>query len=204
MLRKLGKRAVADYLRTKLPTKKTIRSGDLGEIIATEYIDECTEFTAPIKRLRWKDHRDMSMRGDDVIGIYFSTKEERVRFLKSEAKSISSLNARTIQNAREALDGNNGLPSSHSLSFVADRLSEMGQTEIADMINRAQLLDGVRQEQVEHMVFTLSGNDPVKFLRTHLNAYKGPIRQRFVGLRMRAHQDFIESVFAGVQEKYES
>ena len=26
-------------------------------------------YNAPIKRLRWKDHRNMAMRGEDVIGI---------------------------------------------------------------------------------------------------------------------------------------
>ena len=35
---RLGKQAVSKLLRTKLPREKTKRSGDLGEIIATEYI----------------------------------------------------------------------------------------------------------------------------------------------------------------------
>jgi len=69
IFRKLGKGAVADFLRTKLPTRPSLRSGDLGEIFATEYIDERTEFSAPVKRLRWRDHREMAMRGDDVIGM---------------------------------------------------------------------------------------------------------------------------------------
>ena len=47
-----------------------MRSGDLGEIYATEWIDSSERrLRAPIKRLRWKDHRNMAMRGDDVIGI---------------------------------------------------------------------------------------------------------------------------------------
>ena len=49
---------------------RQIRSGDLGEIYATEWIDAHSGgYRAPIKRLRWKDHRNMAMRGDDVIGI---------------------------------------------------------------------------------------------------------------------------------------
>jgi hypothetical protein len=66
---RLGKREAARFIRQKLPESKSIRSGDLGEILATEYIAESTSYTVPIKRLRWKDHRNMAMRGDDVIGI---------------------------------------------------------------------------------------------------------------------------------------
>ena len=68
-LAKLGKVAAAEFILQKLPTSKSIRSGDLGEILATEYIAEQMPYTVPIKRLRWKDHRNTAMRGDDVIGI---------------------------------------------------------------------------------------------------------------------------------------
>ena len=69
-LARLGKPAAAALIQGKLPTNKAIRSGDLGEIYATEWIDAHSGgYRAPIKRLRWKDHRNMAMRGDDVIGI---------------------------------------------------------------------------------------------------------------------------------------
>jgi hypothetical protein len=69
-LARLGKPAAAALIQGKLPTTKAIRSGDLGEIYATEWIDAHSGgYRAPIKRLRWKDHRNMAMRGDDVIGI---------------------------------------------------------------------------------------------------------------------------------------
>src|SRR5215469_8862295 len=53
ILEHFGKRAAATYIREKLPETKFIRSGDLGEILATEYIAEQTPFSVPIKRLRW-------------------------------------------------------------------------------------------------------------------------------------------------------
>lgn len=69
-LARLGKPAAAALIEGKLPTTKAIRSGDLGEIYATEWIDAHSGgYRAPIKRLRWKDHRNMAMRGDDVIGM---------------------------------------------------------------------------------------------------------------------------------------
>ena len=57
-LARLGKPAAAALIEGKLPTTKQIRSGDLGEIYATEWIDAHSGgYRAPIKRLRWKDHR---------------------------------------------------------------------------------------------------------------------------------------------------
>lgn len=55
-LARLGKPAAAALIRDKLPNTKTIRSGDLGEIYATEWIDAHSGgYRAPIKRLRCKD-----------------------------------------------------------------------------------------------------------------------------------------------------
>ena len=66
ILRMLGKPAAAAMIEQKLPTTKAIRSGDLGEILATEWITANSTYQVPIKRLRWKDHRNMAMRGEDL------------------------------------------------------------------------------------------------------------------------------------------
>jgi hypothetical protein len=201
---KLGKEAVANFLRTELPTRKSLRSGDMGEILATEYIDERTEFAAPVKRLRWKDHREMAMRGDDVIGVRLPGEGKRIRFLKVEAKSEATLQTRTIEKARVALDGDDGLPSSHALSFMSQRLFEMGLEEVADAIDLAQLDQGIGAAQVVHMLFAFSGNNPRGFLKADLENYAGPVRQQSVGLRINDHQEFIASVYEGVLEADDS
>jgi hypothetical protein len=91
-LARLGKQAAAQLIESKLPTTKAIRSGDLGEILATEWIDAFSGgYSAPIKRLRWKDHRDMAMRGEEVIGISQNPRTLRLTFLKTEAKSRVAL-----------------------------------------------------------------------------------------------------------------
>ena len=83
-LTRLGKPAAAALIQSKLPTTKGIRSGDLGEIYATEWIDaHCGDYMAPIKRLRWKDHRNMAMRGDDVIAINADPESQRLRFFEN-------------------------------------------------------------------------------------------------------------------------
>jgi hypothetical protein len=108
-LARLGKPAAAALIEEKLPTTKQIRSGDLGEIYATEWIDACSGgYHVPIKRLRWKDHRNMAMRGEDVIGILQDPETERLFFLKTEAKSRAALTSQVLTGARAGLDKDGG------------------------------------------------------------------------------------------------
>ena len=195
VFRILGKPGVADLLSVKLPQAKIMRSGDLGEVLATEYIREQTRYEVPINRLRWKDDRDAPIRGDDVIGIYDPGDGEPLCFLKTEAKSRASLTHNVIAQAREHLDRDNGRPSSKSLSFVAERLLEIGHESLADAITRAQRVTGMHDDRVEHMVFTFTGNAPGPYLEADLTAYSDNTQQMAIGLRVAAHQSFIHDVF---------
>lgn len=195
---KLGKDAAADYLRAKLPTRSTLRSGDMGEIFATEYIEKHSQYSTPVKRLRWRDHREMAMRGDDVIGLRPASDNRPIHFLKVEAKSEAALQTRTVTKARDALNGDGGLPSHHALSFIADRLHEMGEEDLSDAILKAQLVDGIKAAHVRHLLFTFSGNDPKNFLRADLDGCGDAIPQYGIGLRIADHQDFIRRVFEEV------
>ena len=193
---RLGKPAAAALIQGKLPTTKAIRSGDLGEIYATEWIDAHSGgYRAPIKRLRWKDHRNMSMRGEDVIGILQDTQTQRLHFLKTEAKSRARLTAQVLTNARDNLDKDRGLPSSHALSFISSRLHDLNKLPLADAIDDALLKYGIPAQNVQHLLFTFSGNAPNALLTASLQAYPGPINQWAVGLYVNGHAAFIGAIY---------
>jgi HamA len=197
ILARLGKPHAAAYLSRKLPTSKSIMSGDLGEIIATEYINSETDFETPIKRLRWKDHRNMSMRGDDAIGIFFPEDNIKdIAFLKVEAKSRQALSQGVVNTAREALESHEGRPSPHSLGFVADRLYEMEEEEKADQIILFQSKIDVDDEQIEHMLFTYSANGPESYLKTDQASCDSNYYQNTVGVYSASHTSIIQKVFA--------
>ncbi len=198
LLERLGKPASAKFIRAKLPESKKIRSGDLAEIFATEYVGEATSYTVPIKRLRWKDHRDMSMRGDDLIAVKLPDISGPIQFMKGETKSRAKLAEQVLSEARKALDKDSGLPSPHALAFVADRLHEMGNHETADAIDAAQLNDGIQPSQVGHFLFIFCGSNPANLMSTNLTNYVGKISQWYVGLNIDAHQAFIRDVYAEV------
>jgi hypothetical protein len=198
-LARLGKTGAAKLITDLLPQTPKIRSGDLGEIFATEWIDAHSGYRAPIKRLRWKDHRDMAMRGDDVIGMILDPATQRLRFLKTEAKSRIDLRAQTLEEARAGLDKDGGLPSSHALSFISARLLELGNDlPLVDAIDDALCRHGIPVESVQHLLFTFSGNAPQALLTQALQAYPGPIGQWSVGLHVDGHAQFVGAVYAQV------
>lgn len=196
---KLGKPGVAKYLEEKLPTLPTIKSGDLGEILCNSYVIEATTFKLGIMRLRWKDHRNMSMRGEDVLAFSLSPKGA-LKILKAEVKSRASMTTKVIEEAREALSGYMELPSPHAISFVADRLDETGNKSLRDALDKAQLKDGIKVSQVTHMLFTFSGSNPSNLLKTNLSAYAGAVPQQYVALQVKTHQAFIKAVFDEVNK----
>lgn len=198
-LNRLGKRAAAALIESKLPTDKRMRSGDLGEILATEWIDaHGGGYHAPVKRLRWKDHRDMPMRGDDVIAMLLGPGSQRLRFLKAEAKSRIRLTAQVLADARAGLDKDDGLPSAHALTFISERLFELRDRALVDAIDDALLKHSIATEDVRHLLFTFSDNAPDALLTESLQAYEGPFIQWGVGLRVEGHADFVAAVFERV------
>ena len=197
LLNRLGKSKAAKALEEKLPTSIAVRSGDIGEILASTYIEEQTVWDKSVKKLRWKDHRNMAMRGDDILAVSIPTRG-RIGFLKGESKSRVKLNTATVGEARNGLNSNDGKPSPHALAFLSDRLFEEGRVEIADQIDDAQRVNGISKRQVTHMIFTFTGNNPKNFLKNDLEAYNGDIDQFNVGLRVEGHQAFIKAVFEKV------
>lgn len=194
ILRRLGKAAVAEYVETKLPQGTKSRSGDLGEILAASYITEFTGYTMGIYKLRWSDHREMAMRGDDILGIRIDP-TVKVKFLKGEVKSRATLGKQTVDEARTALTSSNGRPTPHALAFVADRLFETGETALAEAIDEYQLKQRIEIKQLSHLMFMFTGNNPTNLLTANLTAYTGTIRQIAIGLRVSTHQAFIKDVY---------
>jgi hypothetical protein len=131
-------------------------------------------YRTPIKRLRWKDHRNMAMRGDDVIGILQDAQSQRLHFLKTDAKSRAALTAQVLTDARSGLDKDGGLPSAHALSFISARLLELDNLPLADAIDDALLKHGIPPQNIRHLLFTFSGNAPDALLTASLQAILDP------------------------------
>lgn len=191
LLERIGYPLAADVLRAKVPTRIAIQSGDLGEILATEYVRERTDYQVPINRLRYKDDRDMAMRGDDVIGV--RRVDGRVQALKIEAKSRAELSGQVVKEACESLERNRSRPGASSVAFVLLRLYEEGRDAEAELVEEL-LGEHLTDRDVEHLVFTFSGNDPTRVLAEHAK----PRRRRLAGIRVMDHQKFIRKIYEAI------
>ena len=139
MFARLQRHEVAELILNRLPESAQLKSGDLGEVLCTTFVREKTPFTLGIKRLQFKDHRNMSMRGDDMLGFNLNPVTGKLTVLKAESKSNATMPAATVAKAREALSGYSELPSPHSMGFVADRLVDPADKPLRDAIDDAQL-----------------------------------------------------------------
>lgn len=179
-------------LKNRIPAGKISRSGMLGEILATEFVESETEFTVPVRRLRHRDTREQAMRGDDVLG--FCVTHSRVKVIKVEAKSRQRLATATVEEARQGLAKHKGRPNPETLAFLECTLRFDNRDEEADPIATLQMRS-IRARDICHLVFTLSGNDPSGFLEGNTSPACKGMEVRLCGCRVKRHGQFVKTIF---------
>ena len=203
ILETLGYPAAAECIRTLLPEGSIGRSGDLGEILAAEFVEERLGYEVPVRKLRDKDHRDMAMRGEDVIGVAYDD-DDRLTLLKGEAKSAQSLSRRTVETARERLEEDYGRPSAHSLIFVGRKLiqsADSDRKELGRQILREATSRTMSVRRLAHLLFTLTGNQVDQVIQNDFDGADGARPQYSVNLRIPDHGAFVEAVYEGAYEE---
>lgn len=202
-VKRLGYEVAGKILRAGMPQAAKGRSGDLGEILATELVEEEICLRVPVRRLRYKDGRDMAMRGDDFIGAGYGGTGEKLWLLKGEAKSNQALGKATVTRARTVLNRDNGRCTPDSLLFVANRLLESDDpddNELGRSLRDEVGLKSLRADRIDHMLFTVSGNGPHASLKEDL-ATAGIDRDHYVvNIHVEDHQDFIAAVYLKAED----
>lgn len=192
-LQRLGWEKSARAIRKAYPKTKRARSGDLGEILATEYVDRKMIFRVPIYRLRWKDGRELALRGDDIIAVRIDEKNT-IHFLKGEAKSRKAMSKVVIEEALDALANNYGRPSPHSLNFVVAQLFDL-KDPLWEKLDEYVTSSEIPVKRVTHFLFTLSGNDPETMLTKVLGTRTLDLTCAFVSVIVDDHATLVASVF---------
>ncbi|MDP1572029.1 MAG: SAVED domain-containing protein [Vicinamibacterales bacterium] len=189
-----GYTKAAAVIANSLPTNKRTRSGDLGELLATEYIDAQTPFLIPIRKLRWKSDRQMPMHGNDVVAV--DPAQNPVRVLKGECKSRAAFGPAVVKEAAEGLDKDGGRPNPSTLAFIAKRLYEDKRDAEANVYRDLQCSGAITPRQVTHLIFGLCGNDPSAHLQAVPKPKRGGIRRETAAIVITDHSAFIEKVFS--------
>jgi hypothetical protein len=102
----LGYKGAAAILRERLPRGKTARSGDLGEILASEPAEERLGFNVPVRRMQRTVAKLLCV-ATTFIGIAYDP-DDNLWLLKGESKSRRSFARDIIEEARTALNRDNG------------------------------------------------------------------------------------------------
>lgn len=189
----LGYDEAADALRVLTPTDTKTRSGELGEILATEYINETLATKVYVKRMRSKDERNTSMRGDDLIGVHLDD-AGRLLVLKGESKSRTAMTIEKLLEAEEKLLENDGRPSQHSAGVIANILV---RTNLPLGIALTKFNSRKRDaDELSHIIVALTQSKPRLIFPTFLKrAYKTGITRRLVALIVKDHQKTIARLF---------
>jgi len=200
---RLGYEVAAKILGEAMPQTSKGRSGDLGENLATELVEEEIGLRVPVRRLRYKDGRNMAMRGDDFIGAGYDAAGEKLWLLKGEAKSNKVLSKATVTSARKVLNRDNGRCTPDSLLFVANRLLESNDAEdnaLGRSLRDEVGLKSLRTDRIDHMLFTVSGNGPHASLKDDLDATGTNRNHYVVNIHVEDHQDFIAAIYQEAED----
>lgn len=197
-LNKWGYEKTLKAVKKDLPEEKKARSDDMGEILATEYVNRKLDFNVPVFKLRWRDHRELALRGDDIFAVRID-KKDRVHFLKGEAKSRAVLSADVVTEASAALGLHDGRPAPHTINYVVKRLYDLGDDDLAEAIEEHLSGKSIPRKRVTHLLFVFCGNNPTNHLKKHYESYDGSVQRIVVGLRVKEHGNFIKRVFDGVK-----
>lgn len=167
--------------------------GDLGELLATEYLNSETAFVVPIKKLRWKSDREMAMHGNDVIAV--DTKTKPIKVLKGECKSRTAFGKTTVEEAALSLDLHDGRPNPSTLAFITKRLYEDKRDAEAKVFQDLQLEGAISAKNLQHLIFVLAGNDPSKHLADGPKSKHAGIKRENAAIVITDHGAFIASVY---------
>lgn len=157
-LKALGYDSVADREGARrFPTSDTTRKGNLAEVVLAEYVVAASGLDLPVYRLRYNPNVEQSMKGDDVLAFDLDSKP--VRILVGEAKFRGTPTTAAVQEIADSLlrSYKAGIPA--SLQFVADRLYDQGENELAERIEECALLFVQRKLRIDYIGLLLSNTD---------------------------------------------
>ncbi len=129
----LKKHNFQQYVKDRMPfpikADKT-KKGNLGEIILAEYLTSTSGLELLIYKLRFNPNVEQSMKGDDIL--LFDKLDIKNKIIMGEAKFRTTKNKQALDDIVSSLSKIN-LPI--SLTFVSNRLSEIGEDDLADEVD---------------------------------------------------------------------
>ncbi len=180
----------------RFPTSDTTRKGNLAEVFLAEYICAASGACLPVYRLRYNPNIEQSMKGDDVLAFDFTSK--RPHIIIGEAKFRGTPSKKAIQDIVSGLVRSHqaGLPA--SLQFVADRLYELNQIELADRVEDCSIKMAQGRLDLSYVGLLLSDDKSKSKVHEHTTAELRSLVMISMGID--APGNLVEDCFDGIEE----
>lgn len=180
----------------RFPTSDTTRKGNLAEVFLAEYICAASGACLPVYRLRYNPNIEQSMKGDDVLAFDFTSK--RLHIIIGEAKFRETPSKKAIQDIVSGLVRSHqaGLPA--SLQFVADRLYELNQIELADRVEDCSIKMAQGRLDLSYVGLLLSDDKSKSKVHEHTTAELRSLVM--ISLGIDAPGNLVEDCFDGIEE----
>ena len=160
----LAKYNLKDYVQSLhvFPRTDKTKKGNFGEVVLSEYLSQTSGIKVLIYKLRYNPNVDQSMKGDDVLLV------DKDKILLGESKFRSNPNKEAVEAACELMG--NALTLPISLGFIADRLFEQGQSELAEQILNTQLKLSKTNFNIKNVGFILSKKTIFDIAENNMNS----------------------------------
>lgn len=198
----LDKHDLGQYVDTLhlLPKSDKTQKGNLGEIVLIEYLKESRGFTPYVHKLHYNPNPEQSMKGDDVL--MFNKTDINAEVIYGECKFRSTPTAKVVGDIVGNLEGLKKLPI--SLNFVANRMSEAGENDLAEQIVDLQLKIYNGEVPVTNIGFLISksskraGGDTSSIVESNLDT-SNP-RLVMISLGIENPEDIVSKAFQKAEE----
>ena len=155
----------ASVQQSPFPRADKTRKGNFAEVFLAEYLGTVTNATLPVYRLRYNPNVEQSMKGDDVL--LFDLDVDPVRIIVGEAKF------RSLPSSQAIIDTINGLVRSNraglpiSLMFVAERLFDEGNPNLAQKVQQCAILFATNQLHIDYVGLLMSNHNAKANVNQH-------------------------------------
>jgi hypothetical protein len=165
-------------------------------VFLAEYICAASGACLPVYRLRYNPNIEQSMKGDDVLAFDFTSK--RPHIIIGEAKFRGTPSKKAIQDIVSGLVRSHqaGLPA--SLQFVADRLYELNQIELADRVEDCSIKMAQGRLDLSYVGLLLSDDKSKSKVHEHTTAELRSLVM--ISLGIDAPGNLVEVCFDGIEE----
>lgn len=157
-LRRRGFRRAAEYLTSRLPADDRTRTGNFGEVLASEHLRQRYGYQMPVFKLRFMDNPRMPMRGEDLVAFRLDGRQRITALCVGESKALQEFDARQVEEAHERLK-QAYRPHPVSLLLISNILHEKGDS-LADQVDAILETLGTRPVRRENWIFIFTGNRP--------------------------------------------